>query len=88
MKDLNRIMMKVNFRNILIVSALLIAVVSCNKEQRPGDDLVGKPIAIKATEAGVTKAMLDKRTFASNGNRLQIYDFVDNAQIPYINDRI
>ena len=81
-------LMKLNFRNILIISALLIAVVACNKEQRPGDDFIGEPITIKATEAGVTKAMLDDWTFASNGNRLQIYDFVDNAQVPYIDDRI
>ena len=80
-------MMKLNFRNILIASAALLVAVSCNKEQRPGGNIVS-PIALTATEAGTTKALLDNGTFAATGNRLQIYDFVDNAQVPYINDRI
>ena len=79
--------MKRNFRNILITSAVIMAAVSCNKEQRP-DDATLSPITLTATEAGATKAMLNNSTFASNGNRLRIYDFVDNAQEAYINDRI
>ena len=75
-------------RNILIVSAAILVIVACNKEQRPGYNGIDGLITIKATEAGITKAMLDKQAFASNGNRLQIYDFVDNASEPYINDRI
>ena len=78
MKDLNRIMMKVNFRNILIVSAALVATVSCNKEQRPGSNIVS-PIALTATEAGTTKALLDNGTFNTKGNRIQVYDFVDDG---------
>ena len=63
------------------------AAVSCNKEQRPGGNIVS-PIALTATEAGTTKALLDNGTFAANGNRLKIYDFVDGAETAYIDDRI
>lgn len=56
-------------------------------------------ILFKAVEAGSghaintgtfhdTKAMLDKTTFAAVGNRLQIYDFVDNSSEAYIDDQI
>ena len=62
--------------------------VACKKELHPEGNGIDRPITITATEAGVTKAMLDESTFVANGNRLQIYDFVDNAQAPYIDDRI
>lgn len=73
-------------RNILILSAVLAAAAGCTKD--PEVNTVDAPIALKATEAGTTKALLDNGTFAATGNRLQIYDFVDNAQVPYINDKI
>lgn len=82
---INKTMIKVT-RNILILSAVLAAAAGCTKD--PEVNTVDAPIALKATEAGATKALLDNGTFAANGNRLQIYDFVDNAQVPYINDRI
>ena len=70
--------MKRNFRNILITSAVIMAAVSCNKEQRP-DDATLSPITLTATEAGATKALLDNGTFNTNGNRIQVYDFVDDG---------
>ena len=79
--------MKRNIRNILITSAVIMAAVSCSKEQRP-DDATLSPITLTATEAGATKALLDKGTFDENGNRLKIYDFVDGAATAYIDDRI
>lgn len=41
-----------------------------------------------ATNEPATKAMLDATTFQTEGNRLQIYDFVDNGTTPHINDQI
>ena len=73
-------------RNILILSAVLAAAAGCTKD--PEVNTVDAPIAISATEAGTTKALLDNGTFAANGNRLKIYDFVDGAETAYIDDRI
>ena len=82
--------MKRNFRNILITSAVIMAAVSCNKEQRP-DDATLSPITLTATEAGATKALLDNGTFAANGNQVQVYDYYTPAGAStsevYINDR-
>lgn len=73
-------------RNILILSAVLAAAAGCTKD--PEVNTVDGPITLKATEAAVTKALLDNGTFAANGNRLKIYDFVDGAETAYIDDRI
>ncbi len=70
--------MKRNIRNILITSAVIMAAVSCNKEQRP-DDATLSPITLTATEAGGTKALLDNGTFNTTGNRIQVYDFVNDG---------
>ena len=83
---MNKIM-KVNFKYIFIASAAILAVVACNKEPNQ-NDLVDTPIMLHVSESAATKALLDNATFATTGNRLQIYDFVDNAQVPYINDKI
>ena len=86
--------MKLNFRNILVASAALLAAVACNKEQRPGYDSTGYPIQFSVTEAGTTKAMLDEETFAKAGNLIKIYDYYTPAGAtapevtPYIDDHI
>ena len=86
--------MKLNFSNILIVSAALLAAVACNKEQRPGYDSTGYPIQFSATDAGATKAMLDEISFAKAGNLIKIYDYYTPAgatspdATPYIDDQI
>ena len=87
-------MMKLNFSNILIVSAALLAAVACNKEQRPDRNSTDYPIEFCATEAGATKAMLDETTFAKAGNLIKIYDYYTPAgstrpdATPYIDDQI
>lgn len=79
--------MKVKFRYVLFASAAILAAVACNKSE-PDNQQPNTPIAISATEAGVTKALLDNETFKADGVRLQIYDFVGESNVPHINDRI
>ena len=79
--------MKLNFKYILFASAAILAAVACNKSE-PDNQQPNTPIAISATEAGVTKALLDNGTFNTTGNRIQVYDFVDGAETAYIDDRI
>ena len=64
-------------RNILILSAVLAAAAGCTKD--PEVNTVDGPITLKATEAGTTKALLDNGTFNTTGNRIQVYDFVDDG---------
>ena len=73
---INKTMIKVT-RNILILSAVLAAAAGCTKD--PEVNTVDAPIALKATEAGTTKALLDNGTFNTKGNRIQVYDFVDDG---------
>ena len=80
--------MKGYYRHILAATAVLLTTAACNKNEPDGPQQVNAPIAISATEAGVTKALLDNGSFAANGNRLKIYDFVDGAATAYIDDRI
>ena len=75
--------MKLNFRNILTASAVLLAAAACSKDPEQNTP-VNSPITLKATEAGVTKALLDNGTFKATGNRIQVYDFVDNNTTPHI----
>jgi hypothetical protein len=71
--------MKQNFKHTLFASIAVLAAVACNKTGH--DDLQPEvtPITICATESGVTKAFLDNGTFNSAGNRIQVYDFVDDG---------
>ena len=80
--------MKGYYRHILLASAALLAAASCTKtrvEEIPSEPM---PISISAVDGAATKALLDKGTFSKTGNRLQIYDFVDDSATPYINDQI
>lgn len=70
--------MKLNFKYILFASAAILAAVACNKSE-PDNQQPNTLIAIKATESGVTKALLDNGTFNTTGNRIQVYDFVDDG---------
>ena len=82
--------MKVKFRYILFASAAILAAVAGNKSE-PDNQQPNTPIAISATEAGVTKALLDNGTFAATGNQVQVYDYYTPAGAStsdvYINDR-
>lgn len=86
--------MKGYLRNILIASAVLMAAVSCNKEQQPDHDGTGYPIEFYVTELGATKAMLDGTSFAKEGNLIKIYDYYTPSGStrpqtpPYIDDQI
>ena len=65
-------------RNILIASAVLLAAAACSKDPEQNTP-VNSPITLKATEAGATKTLLDNGTFNTTGNRIQVYDFVDDG---------
>ena len=71
--------MKGYYRHILIASALLLAAVGCNKTPAPGPELTDAPIMLSATESGTTKALLNNVTFNTTGNRIQVYDFVNDG---------
>lgn len=75
------------FKNIFLAfvlpGACLLA--SCDKNNRLEQQ--GKPISVTAA-AVETKSMLDSKSFQTSGNKIQIYDFVDGAETPYINDQI
>lgn len=72
---------------MMLAAALLSAAAACTKEGPGTDPLDGVPISISAT-APETKAMLDADAFKQDGNRIIIYDFVDNATDPYFSDLI
>ena len=81
--------MKSIVKNILFALAAILTAVSCVKEQT---ESLPEYIMIQAT-ALQTKAMLEPGeqqdgTLFTPGNRLQIYDFVDNSNTPHINDQI
>lgn len=91
--------MKLNLKYMFIASAAILAAVACNKEQRPDDGATLTQILLNATEAGTnrhlnkgtfpeTKAMLDRTSFQRTGNRLKIYDYVDNSATAHIEDLI
>ena len=69
-------------KNILLALALLAAAQGCDKEPVTPQD-TGAPIMLSAAESG-TKALLDNDLFNTDGNRIQVYDFVDNAATPHI----
>ena len=87
-------------KNILLALALLAVAQGCEKEPAGPKD-TGVPIMLSATESG-TKALLENGTFsatkamlsandgsfAKEGNRLVIYDYVDNSTEPYFVDQI
>ena len=71
--------MKGYYRHILAATAVLLTTAACNKNEPDGPQQVNAPIAISATEAGTTKALLDNGSFKTTGNRIQVYDFVDDG---------
>ena len=73
-------------KNILLALALLAAAQGCDKEPVTPQD-TGAPIMLSAAESG-TKALLNNGTFNTTGNRLVIYDYVDNSTTPYFIDQI
>lgn len=79
--------MKSYYRHILLTSAVILAAASCTKthtEELPDTPM---PISISATDATTTKALLEKGTFNTDGNRIQVYDIhtaADNSTSVYI----
>ena len=82
--------MKGYYRHILAATAVLLTTAACNKNEPDGPQQINAPIAISATEAGTTKALLDNGTFKTTGNRIQVYDFVtsEGNVAEHINDHI
>lgn len=71
--------MKGYYRHILLASAALLAAASCTKtrvEEIPSEPM---PISISAVDGAATKALLDNGTFKTNGNRIQVYDYVTDG---------
>lgn len=76
--------MKVNFRNILIASAVILAAAGCSKAPvKDGHETDEITFCVSVPE---TKAMFTPVTFAQKGNRLKIYDFNDEEK--YFDDLI
>lgn len=80
--------MKVYYRNILLASAVILAAAGCVKTHIGETPSEPMPISISAVEGTATKALLNSTTFGSDGNRLQIYDFVGEGTTPHIDDLI
>ena len=71
--------MKGYSRNILIASAAILAAVACNKELQEDEAVYDAPILLSATDGATTKALLNDGTFNTTGNRIQVYDFVNDG---------
>jgi hypothetical protein len=78
--------MKGYYRHILAATAVLLTTAACNKNEPDGPQQVNAPIAISATEAGVTKALLDNGSFNTTGNRIQVYSYANGSY--YFSDMI
>ena len=75
-------------RHIILASAAVLSAIGCTKTHQETYNPGASEIMLSAKEAAETKAMLDKSTFATAGNRLKIYDYVDDSTAPYIDDYI
>lgn len=93
--------MKSYYRNILFASAVLLAAAACTKTVPEGPQVTDMQINISASEgltkSGLnngtfnptgTKSLLDADAFAADGNRIQIYDYVNGSSSAYIDDQI
>ena len=63
------------------------AAAACDKTPAPNFQLTDSPILVSASETS-TKALLNQATFNTIKNRLKIYDYVDAATTPHIDDLI
>ena len=79
--------MKRMFKNTYIATAVIMLAVLSSCEKHEVKKSIGNEIII-GTDFTETKALLDETSFEKSGNRIQIYDFVDNAATPYIDDLI
>ncbi len=95
--------MKSYYRHILLTSAVLLAAAACTKTVPEGPQVTDMQINICASESLTksslnngtfnptgTKSLLDANTFAAEGNRIQIYDFVTSggATTKHVDDLI
>lgn len=93
--------MKSYYRHILLTSAVLLAAAACTKTVPEGPQVTDMQINICASEGLTksslnngtfnptgTKSLLDANTFAKEGNRIQVYDYVDGSSTAYIDDQI
>ena len=93
--------MKSYYRHILLTSAAILAAAACTKTVPEGPQVTDMQINISASESLTksslnngtfnptgTKSLLDANTFAADGNRIQVYDYVDGSSTAYIDDQI
>lgn len=58
--------------HIFLITALMIAVFACHKDEPA---LTGQPILLSPAEAGETRGLLEETAFFADGNQIQVYDF-------------
>ena len=93
--------MKSYYRHILLTSAVLLAAAACTKTVPEGLQVTDMQINICASEGLTksslkngtfnptgTKSLLDANTFAADGNRIKVYDYVNGSSTHYIEDYI
>ena len=83
--------MKNNIRHIAVfavaLASALLCGVACHKDDEPAR--TGHQILMVATDAGQTRALLDKDSFKASGNQIRVYDYYTPANGDprwYIND--
>lgn len=74
--------MKLSYKHTFIALALCVASVGCT--ENPGAESTPSQAISLSIGLPNTRAMLDKGSFGTNGNRIKVYDFVDNATTPHI----
>lgn len=70
--------MRSYYRHILLAATIINMAVSCTKEG-PDSPAGESAICITAESQYATKAMLDAFKFNKNGNRIKVYDYVDDT---------
>ena len=93
--------MKSYYRNILLATAAILVAAACTKTVPEGLQVTDMQISICASEGLTksslnngtfnptgTKSLLDETTFATDGNRIKVYDYVDGSSTAYIDDQI
>ncbi len=76
--------MKLSYKHTFMALALCVASVGCANHSEDNEPTVSQTISL-SVGLHQTRAMLDKASFGTNGNRIKVYDFVDNAATPHIN---
>lgn len=80
--------MKNCYRYILLATAAMMVAAACTKTHTEDGPNELMPISVSAVDGSSTKSLLDGEKFNTPGNRILIYDFVDNGAEPYFSDLI